>query len=545
MLSVLELDDLRVKCGLKKKSNHKTLDAIKKVFDADVNSLSKNFKQKLHVENSFLKTVLMHEDSDSDEDDEYTSDFITRIRFFEKKYLIYKNLKFDQCSFGEFKHFLEKYEGNKPDVTREWFNRCQTKSIFRKIKNNKRDLFTSVHNFILDVKVHYPMYKLNLLFDMFYSPKFEQFINQTGQIFASQYKTFKRVAYTLFADLNRVAVVKYSSIQKTEIGDSAYLYPFQARLKGYTSTPRVEYKVKEIIELEQYIDDERCWKYIMCENFCARIKPVKVCIVESDTRLPHQDIMVDIFAQDYMMHHSINIMKHESQSYIGLFKVECITKSDYKKHPIFDDTKNLLQYDLANVGQNLLHTDYIYNQLRTYKLRKKLKTRYVITDKITHLFNQKSYPHKFLDSVFNPPQPTEPKDQSINVLLTEPELGEETGEDGDVEEIEPEPEPKIEPTTSIKVFNFCYNRHFKFAEEKNIIELAIHNLLNTNEKAKCLFGLYTDINVLKPIGKCYTNRRYFNVILYNKVTKAVSQSYHAYLDENDVITSITRIENLI
>ena len=96
-----------------------------------------------------------------------------------------------------------------------------------------------------------------------------------------------------------------------------------------------------------------------------------------------------------------------------------------------------------------------------------------------------------------------------------------------------------------QTFNFNYNRHYDFNDETILIETSIYKLIETNDKAENLFNLYTEVNVLKPISKCYTDKRYFNIILYNKDTKAVSQSYHAYLDDMNNITSITRIENLI
>ena len=46
----------------------------------------------------------------------------------------------------------------------------------KKIRNNSRDIFTSLHNYVIEQKVHYPIYKLNAIYDIFYNPNFATII---------------------------------------------------------------------------------------------------------------------------------------------------------------------------------------------------------------------------------------------------------------------------------------------------------------------------------------------------------------------------------
>ena len=74
---------------------------------------------------------------------------------------------------------------------------------------------------------------------------------------------------------------------------------------------------------------------------------------------------------------------------------------------------------------------------------------------------------------------------------------------------------------------------------------VLKNLLQNNEKIRKLFLEYTDINIIKPISKAYTAKRYINIILFNKPLQLVSQQYHLYIDEKNIVTGLTAITNLL
>jgi hypothetical protein len=419
----------------------------------------------------------------------------------------------------------------------------------KKLRNNNQDIFTSVHNYIIDNKTHYPIYKLNGVFEMFYKKSFANCVYENSIMKSSKYKTFNREVYMVFIVLNAIGIIDYPSIINISKNKRIQLYPFQARYKALHRSKLEYYEIRETIDLSKYMDDDICWKYILTDEACIRVKPYKICIVESETNLPHQDIMVSIFLKDLTKYYDITIDK--TKSYFGFFKAECISKKDYNNHPIFDgkiDMTTPQQQDRMDLMGNVLHTHYIYRQRAHLKKYYVYHPRYKITDKVINLFNQKSYTNKFLENIFNPKKFTEPSicNKFLDVLVDD--------NDSDTDNNEPIDELPIDDDKSFdytflkvykQTFNFNYNRHYDFNDEKTIIETAIYKLIEINEKANNLFNIYTDINVLKSIGKCYTNKRYFNIILYNKDTKLVSQSYHAYLDDMNSITSITRIENLI
>ena len=405
----------------------------------------------------------------------------------------------------------------------------------KKLKNNNHDIFTSVHNYVVENKVHYPIYKINGMFEILYKTALSNTIYESSELKASRYKTFNRCAYMVFIDLGALGFIDLDSIVNIENSKTIDLYPFQSKYKRMHPAKTQKYVITETLDLSKYIDDEIGWKYILIEDCCIRIKPFKISYVTSETRLPHQDIMVGIFIKTYKKYYDITI--DNTKSYVGFFKIECISKKDYPNHQIFN---NLIDVgtDDANImdirEDNVLSFQYVFRQCLYSKKHNRQCPRYKITDKVMHLFNQKSYTDKFLDSIFNPQRFAEPIQETTNVLLNDTDS--ESDNDSEAEESE-------EVLQQYSKFTFYYNKHYTF--DKNIIENSIYSLLQTNDKANRLFDLYTDIKVLKPISKCYTDKRYFNIILYNKLTKLVSQSYHAYLDDTNNITSITRIENLI
>ena len=477
---------------------HPTLKHIKKDFLEKLDELSTKKRNGIDIKNSILQSVLYMREHPMDD---------AKESYFQKIHLW-------ECQYNT-KVFTPK-----------------------KLRNNNHDIFTSVHNYLIENKTHYPIYKVNGVFEMFYKKSFSNCVYENSIMKTSRYKTFNRELYMVFIVLNAVGIIDESCITNISRNKRIQLYPFQAQFKALHRSQIEYYTIKETIDLSKYVSDDICWKYILTDDMCIRIKPYKICIVESETKLPHQDIMVSIFLKDLAKYYDITIDK--TKSYFGFFKAECISKKDYNNHAIFDNKINMTAPRTeANMLEDILHTTYIYRQ-KAYKIKYGMyQPRYKITDKVIHLFNQKSYTVKFLENIFNPKKFTEPIKIGIDVLVEDDESS--NGDNIENEELLCE----LLTENTKQTFNFNYNRHYDFNDETILIETSIYKLIETNDKAENLFNLYTEVNVLKPISKCYTDKRYFNIILYNKDTKAVSQSYHAYLDDMNNITSITRIENLI
>ena len=59
-----------------------------------------------------------------------------------------------------------------------------------------------------------------------------------------------------------------------------------------------------------------------------------------------------------------------------------------------------------------------------------------------------------------------------------------------------------------------------------------------------MFSQYTHIHILKNVDKQYTNKKYFNMVLFSETTKIYSPQFHCYICNNN-ISSITHIQNVI
>ena len=423
----------------------------------------------------------------------------------------------------------------------------------KKIKNNSRDIFTSLHNYVIEYKVHYPIYKLNAIYDIFYNPNFATVIYNKSELKTSRYKTFNRTLYMIFDRLGKLGTIDESEIMQTALNIT--LYPFQTEYKGLHRSAPLDYDIVRCIDLDKYIDDDRAWKYHISPKFCIRIKPLKIYILSHATKLPFQDIMVQIFLKEYQKYFNITLGKNDN--YFGIFKLECIDKRDYPNHQIFENLIDITKTNVLDEADinSVLHTTYIYRQRLSFAKTDNPHSRYLVTDKIVNLFNQKSYTDAFLESIFNPKKFIEPANGTLspNVLIrTNSESHSDNSEshseshiDNDNNNTNNNIDTNNTNGCDIQKFNYCYNKYYDFDNEKSIIEQSISHLILKNINAYNLFDLYTDIKVLKPIGKCYTDKRYFNIILYNSVTKLVSPSYHCYLDNDNTITAITRILNLI
>jgi len=85
-----------------------------------------------------------------------------------------------------------------------------------------------------------------------------------------------------------------------------------------------------------------------------------------------------------------------------------------------------------------------------------------------------------------------------------------------------------------------FNSRFVFENENNILM----NNYYSNSRIRQLLDENDIICFEKPITKYYKTRmRYFNMCL--KTNSSKSNQYHCYINENDIIYSITEIVNIL
>jgi len=80
-----------------------------------------------------------------------------------------------------------------------------------------------------------------------------------------------------------------------------------------------------------------------------------------------------------------------------------------------------------------------------------------------------------------------------------------------------------------------------YQEEINIINKNI----NSYDKIKRFVNPYTELIIIKPIHKTYTDERYINIKLINKEKNITSPQYHAFINYNNEITAITEIRDIL
>ena len=88
---------------------------------------------------------------------------------------------------------------------------------------------------------------------------------------------------------------------------------------------------------------------------------------------------------------------------------------------------------------------------------------------------------------------------------------------------------------------------FKFnvaIEDRIFIKQLLQQLLDTNKKMSEFFELHSGLYVEEGLTKGYTDRKYFNIFLYNK-ERGTKRQYHVYYSDDHIydITCITSIMN--
>jgi hypothetical protein len=85
-------------------------------------------------------------------------------------------------------------------------------------------------------------------------------------------------------------------------------------------------------------------------------------------------------------------------------------------------------------------------------------------------------------------------------------------------------------------------KHYIVEEERTVIRALIQNLIETNEKMNTFLHKHFSLFIEKSFGKDYTEKKYFNLTLYNKPAQT-KQQYHCYYNDTGIydITTVVSV----
>ena len=415
---------------------------------------------------------------------------------------------------------------------------CDEIELFSKVSHfvpsvNKRLSTKKTNNFILELQrnfinykkdIHYAAAKRYIVTDLFSdNPKsFLSSVLKSTNTISTGHK-FCRHSIMFRAESIEAPMPINAATDLYNFDETIKLPAFQTRCKNGKLVPLMDYKVTEI-----NTSFRKKYKYLQYKNKIIRIGCWS--ITKLSGILPYRDCIAILFKDEF---ENINFA---TDNYIGTYTFECIPNKNNK----------------LGLNNDIGFTD-VHTLIGTIQLKEN------VSDNVKMIFEAKSLSQDELYNLFNPrresqlktpaeikelpePQPSEANEQVVRLSDSESDDDNVEGEPADnIASIESE---NNDLDWSFPLIN--YNKNYQFQkDEKIMIADVLKNLLQNNEKIRKLFLEYTDINIIKPISKAYTAKRYINIILFNKPLQLVSQQYHLYIDEKNIVTGLTAITNLL
>jgi len=484
---------------------------------------------------TFLCNCKFQNDLNNDRLDMIYTDMINRVKHIsnkqkDKDYLMMMeqfNKKFyescDKCSYRE-------YSNNLIALSRPLQNNFKNIKFKKFRKSPKRDdniITKFLYNICYDgiKQIHYPIYLINSLIKIFNTTTFHEYINEFDCITEDN-----KIAKTNIYAINPIGIELIANDKPMEyhnIKTYSFQYP-NDRPKLIT-----DYRVKNIFYYKTkylysaFYHNDNCYLY--------RIRVDKIYLFDNDNVLPFKDVFCLLFYEDKLIRELFN-----NNNLLLELKIQVVNVGK-------DGNKYVKKFDYNKVKKEQ-HKHLLIDQV----INQSLKEVYIVNEDGINLFDKSLLTDTELNELFNPKTETiEPitngelndkviEETASNSVVCK-DIIEYSSDDNSDEELSVETEIVYEPQ-----YVFSYNKFIDFTDyDKDIIEKSIYNKLKDNDKMRLLFKPYNTINIIKNINKSYSRQNYFNVILFNDNTKTLSNQYHIYLDEYNIIKSITEINNLI
>lgn len=426
--------------------------------------------------------------------------------------------------------------------------------------SNSEYIINQIFRSIFKYKIQYPILKLNkLLFNLnFY--KYKAYHKQkTSKYIIPRTELILINTTTDFYETITLEEFKNEYIKpfKNNSKHSIYLYPFQQALTPNEKILSMEeYNFKNLYEAEKDFTSD--YLYYCNDYIIYRYKLLYVVKLE-ENKLLFQDIYYYFFNITWNNNEPINTTK---DNYICYIKLDI-----FKRH-----NNKLLEFKNKYLGDLIKTSKKQINKKQTNKteeIRDKINlnlfldgeniitflTEFNIPNNIKLLLDQEKLTNKEIDDLFNPQQEQhEEQEQRLTDTYTERHFFDKINiinSDSDTDTDTEEEEERLTEAHTERHFSrennltFNYNRNYIFSnDDKFIIQNAFINKLNTNKKLQKLTNDYNHVRIIKPFNKTYTQDKYFNFILTNKYNH-YSKQYHAYINDENKITTITEITNKI
>ena len=475
-------------CKFQNELNNDRLDSIYKVMVSRVKHLSNKQKDK---------------------------EYLMMMEQFNKKF--YESC--DKCSYRE-------YSNNLIALSRPLQNNFKNIKFKKFRKSPKRDdniITKFLYNICYDgiKQIHYPIYLINSLIKIFNTTTFHEYINEFDCITEDN-----KIAKTNIYAINPIGMELIANDKPMEyhnIKTYSFQYPNDKPklITDYRVNEILHYKTKYLYSA--FYHNDNCYLY--------RIRVDKIYLFDDDNVLPFKDVFCLLFYEDK----SIRELFKNSNLLLEL-KIQVVNVGK-------DGNKYVKKFDYNKVKKEQ-HKHLLLDQV----INQSLKEVYIVNEDGINLFDKSLLSDTELNELFNP-KSVETATHSVNDDKVK-DIIEYSSDDNSDEELIIEPEPPSVNNETQNVYEphyvFSYNKFIEFTDyDKEIIERSIYNKLRDNDKMRLLFKPYSTINIIKNINKSYSRQNYFNVILFNDNTKTLSNQYHIYLDEYNIIKSITEINNLI
>ncbi len=410
-------------------------------------------------------------------------------------------------------------------------------------------IINQIFKSIFKYKIHYPILKLNkLLFNLHYYGVRAYYKQKTSKYIIPRTELILINTTTDFYETITIEnfTKEYIKPFRDKLKHSLYLYPFQQSLTPNENLLNMEeYHFKTIYENNKDFTSD--YLYYCNENVIYRYNLLYVVKLE-ENKLLFQDIYYYFFNIKWNITEPINTTQ---DNYICYVKLDIFKRTNNK----LLDFKNKYLGDLQKTRKKRLNTTKATKtkeptnkiDLNTFLAEENIMTfltELLIPTNIKLLLDQEKLTTQEIDNLFNPPQEEQRltethTTQQINIINSD------TDTDTDEDEEENTTNINKNNTTHKTDLIFNYNRNYIFSnDDKFIIQNAFINKYNTNKKLQKLTDNYNNVRIIKPFNKTYTQDKYFNFILTNKFNHYTKQ-YHAYLNSNNEITTITEITDRI
>jgi hypothetical protein len=101
-----------------------------------------------------------------------------------------------------------------------------------------------------------------------------------------------------------------------------------------------------------------------------------------------------------------------------------------------------------------------------------------------------------------------------------------------------------EPKKSSILDTICFN-YVIIEEDRIFMKQSLQNLIKTNNKMNTFFEKHTGIYIQKGFDKSYTEKKYFNITLYDRNTNVnTKRKFHCYYND-DGIYDITTVSSIM